>query len=71
MPVPIIRKTIHYVNQSQDLLNLFEEPGSSGKAMCVPIDYAKKDHTVMVYNGHEDILRKPSDKKILFSFKMD
>ena len=27
--------------------------------MCVPIDYAKKDHVVMFCNGHGDILRKP------------
>jgi transposase len=27
--------------------------------MCVPIDYAKKDHIVMFCNGHGDILRKP------------
>jgi len=27
--------------------------------MCVPIDYAKKDHTEMFCNGYGDILRKP------------
>ena len=27
--------------------------------MCVPIDYAKKDHIVMFCNGYGDILRKP------------
>jgi hypothetical protein len=31
--------------------------------MCVPMDYAKKDHLVMFCNGHGDILRK------LFSVK--
>ena len=54
-----MKKKNIYVNQSQELLSLFEEAGSSGKVMCVPIDYAKKDHTVMFCNGHGDILRKP------------
>ena len=31
--------------------------------MCVPIDYAKKDHTVMFCNGHRDIFRKPFSVK--------
>ena len=48
-----------YQNQSQELLSLFEEAGSSSKVMCVPMDYAKKDHLVMFCNGHGDILRKP------------
>lgn len=48
-----------YVHQSQELLGLFEQAGSSSKVMCVPIDYAKKDHVVMFCNGHGDILRKP------------
>ena len=42
-----MKKKNIYMNQSQDLLTLFEEGGSSAKVMCVPIDYAKKDHTVM------------------------
>ncbi|MFH1628373.1 MAG: transposase [Pseudomonadota bacterium] len=54
-----MKKKNIYVNQSQELFSLFEEAGSSGKVMCVPIDYAKKDHTVMFCNGHGDILRKP------------
>jgi len=54
-----MKKKNIYLNQSQELLSLFEEAGSSGKVMCVPIDYAKKDHTVMFCNGHGDILRKP------------
>ena len=37
------KKTI-YSNQSQELLRLFEEAGNSSKIMCVPMDYAKKDH---------------------------
>jgi len=48
-----------YQNQSQELLRLFERAGSSAKVMCVPMDYAKKDHLVMFCKGHGDILRKP------------
>ena len=52
------KKTI-YSNQSQQLLTLFEEAANSAKVLCIPIDYAKKDHVVMFCNGHGDILRKP------------
>jgi transposase len=52
-----------YQNQSQELLHLFEEAGSSAKVMCVPMDYAKSDHLVMFCNGHGDILRKPFSVK--------
>ena len=52
------KKTI-YSNQSQQLLGVFEEAGSNSKIMCVPIDYAKKDHMVMFCNGYDHILRKP------------
>ena len=45
-----------YPNQSQELHNLFEEAGNGAKVMCVPIDYAKKDHVVMFCNGHGDIV---------------
>ena len=58
-----MKKKNIYVNQSQELLSLFEEAGNSGKVMCVPIDYAKKDHVVMFCNGHGDILRKPFSVK--------
>ena len=47
-----MKKKNIYENQSQELLSLFEEAGNNGKVMCVPIDYAKKDHTVMFCNGH-------------------
>lgn len=52
------RRTI-FSNQSQELLRLFEEAGSGEKVMCVPIDYAKKNHMAMFCNGHGRILRKP------------
>ena len=58
-----MKKKNIYVNQSQELLTLFEEAGDSAKIMCVPIDYAKKDHVVMLCNGHGDILRKPFSVK--------
>jgi len=54
-----MKKRNIYVHQSQELLGLFEQAGNSTKVMCVPIDYAKKDHIVMFCNGHGDILRKP------------
>ena len=56
------KKTI-YSNQSQELLRLFEEAGGNAKVMCVPMDYAKKDHMVMFCNGYGDILRKPFSVK--------
>jgi len=54
-----MKKKNIYVNQSQELLRLFEEAGNNAKVMCVPIDYAKKDHVVMFCNGNGRILRKP------------
>ena len=54
-----MKKRTIYSDQSQELLKLFEDAGSNEKVMCVPIDYAKKDHVVMFCNGHGDILRKP------------
>jgi transposase len=56
------KKTI-YTNQSQELLRLFEEAGNNSKIMCVPMDYAKKDHMVMFCNGYGHILRKPFSVK--------
>ncbi|NIQ88938.1 MAG: IS110 family transposase [Deltaproteobacteria bacterium] len=58
-----MKKTNIYQNQSQELLHLFEEAGGGAKVMCVPMDYAKKDHLVMFLNGHGDILRKPFSVK--------
>ncbi|RZB32559.1 MAG: hypothetical protein SRB2_04251 [Desulfobacteraceae bacterium Eth-SRB2] len=42
---------------------MFEEAGNNEKIMCVPIDYAKKDHIVMFCNGYGQILRKPFSVK--------
>ena len=58
-----MKKKNIYANQSQELLTLFEEAGNSAKIMCVPIDYAKKDHVVMFCNGYGDIVRKPFSVK--------
>ena len=58
-----MKKRTIYTNQSQELLGLFEQAGSSAKVMCVPIDYAKKDHVVMFCNGYGDIVRKPFSVK--------
>ena len=58
-----MKKRNIYQNQSQELLSLFGSAGSSAKVMCVPMDYAKRDHLVMFCNGHGDILRKPFSMK--------
>ena len=60
-----MKKRNIYHNQSQEILSLFENAGNSTKVMCIPMDYAKKDHVVMFCNGHGDIIRKP------FSIKFD
>ena len=58
-----MKKSTIYSNQSQELLRVFEEAGSNSKMMCVPIDFAKKDHIAMFCNGYGDILRKPFSVK--------
>ena len=58
-----MKKRNIYQNRSQELLSLFEKAGNSAKVMCVPIDFAKKDHVVMFCNGYGDILRKPFSVK--------
>ncbi|UCG65646.1 MAG: transposase [Deltaproteobacteria bacterium] len=58
-----MKKSTIYSNQSQELLRVFEEAGNNSKIMCVPIDFAKKNHIVMFCNGYGDILRKPFSVK--------
>ncbi|MBU0463001.1 MAG: transposase [Proteobacteria bacterium] len=58
-----MKKQNIYRNQSQEILSLFESAGERNKAMCIPMDYAKKDHVVMFCNGNGDILRKPFSVK--------
>ncbi len=54
-----MKKRNIFQNQSQEILTLFEEAENRSKVMCVPIDYAKKDHMVMFCNGNGRIMRKP------------
>ncbi|UCD88634.1 MAG: hypothetical protein JSW04_09170, partial [Desulfobacterales bacterium] len=53
-----MKKRSIYQNRSQELLSLFETAGSNATVMCVPMDFAKKDHLAMFCNGYGDILRK-------------
>ncbi len=54
-----MKKRNIFQNQSQEILTLFESAGNRSKVMCVPIDYAKKDHIAMFCNGNGRIIRKP------------
>ncbi len=54
-----MKKSSIYPNRSQELTALFEKASNPSKLMCVPIDYAKKDHLVMLCNGNGEVLRKP------------
>jgi len=54
-----MKKKNIFQNQSQEILTLFETAENRSKVMCVPMDYAKKDHMVMFCNGNGKILRKP------------
>jgi len=53
-----MKKKNIFQNQSQEILTLFEMAKNRSKVMCVPMDYAKKDHMVMFCNGNGKILRK-------------
>jgi len=54
-----MKKRSIFGQQSQELLRIYEEAGTSKKVLVGAIDYAKKDHVVMLCNGNGDILRKP------------
>jgi len=54
-----MKKRSIYGQQSQELLRIYEEAGTSKKVLVGAIDYAKQDHVVMFCNGNGDILRKP------------
>ena len=58
-----MKKPSIYPDRSQELLALFEQAGNNSKVMCVPIDYAKKDHLVMFCNGYGEVLRQPFSVK--------
>ena len=52
-----------FQNQSQETLSLFEKAKDRSKVMCIPIDYAKKDHLAMLCDGNGKIIRKPFSVK--------
>ena len=54
-----MKKRTIFQQQSQELMQIFEEAGTSKKVLVVVMDYAKKEHMVMFCNGNGDILRKP------------
>jgi hypothetical protein len=54
-----MKKRNIFQNQSQEILTLFERAKDRSKTMCIPMDYAKKDHVVIFCNGNGKILRKP------------
>ncbi|MCK5266562.1 MAG: transposase, partial [Spirochaetes bacterium] len=54
-----MKKRNVFQNQSQEILSLFEMAEDKSKVMCIPIDYAKKDHMAMFCNGNGRIIRKP------------
>ena len=54
-----MKKKNIFQNQSQEILSLFEMAENRSKVMCIPMDYAKKDHMVMFCNGNGKIIRKP------------
>ena len=58
-----MKKRSIYQQQSQELMRIYEEAGNSKKVLIGAIDYAKKDHVVMLCNGNGDILRKPFTAK--------
>jgi len=58
-----MKKRNIYQDRSQELFQLFEQAGNNSNVMCIPIDYAKKDHVVMFCNGYGDIVRKPFNVK--------
>ena len=58
-----MNKSNIYQDQSQELFQIFEQAGHNSNVMCIPIDYAKKEHVVMFCNGYGDIVRKPFNVK--------
>ncbi len=54
-----MKKRNVFQNQSQEILSLFEMAKDRSKVMCIPIDYAKKDHLAMLCDGNGKIIRKP------------
>jgi len=48
-----------FLNANPAIEKLFANAGSPKKVMCIPIDYAKKQHTALVCNGEGMQLRGP------------
>ena len=48
-----------YAHPDPQWRQIFERAGTPKKVLCVPIDYAKKKHTVLFCNGCGDILKQP------------
>jgi len=61
-----MKKRSIYGQQSQELLRIYEEAGTSKKVLVGAIDYAKKNYALMFCNGNGDILRKPFPVKNTF-----
>ncbi|OQY49868.1 MAG: hypothetical protein B6230_07370 [Desulfobacteraceae bacterium 4572_89] len=60
-----MKKKNIFQNQSQEILTLFEMAKDRAKVMCVPMDYAKKDHMVLFCNGNGKIILKHWNLKYL------
>jgi len=58
-----MKKRNIFQNQCQEILTIFEMAENRSKVMCVPIDYAKKDHLAMFCDGNGRIIRKPFSVK--------
>jgi transposase len=54
-----MKKRSIYPRQSQEVQMIYEAAGTARKVLIGAIDYAKKNHLVMLCNGDGDILRKP------------
>ena len=46
-----------YPQSNPDLTKIFEDAGHPAKVMCVALDYAKAQHSVLICNGRGDVLR--------------
>lgn len=54
-----MKKGSIFPQQSQDMMRIYEEAGTSKKVLIGAIDYAKQDHVAMFCNATGDILCKP------------
>ena len=61
-----MKKKNIYVNQSQELLSLFEEAGNNEKIMCVPID--TNTLTVTVFSSFNSLLAADTRRREYYQF---